>query len=117
MRDDVLGVFGDPKETGKPAGDDLREGKRTVLIATALDRATKTQATVVRTHLGDPDLDADGLEALRSVICDTGALAFVEQQIQTRLDDALAAAACPLIEPVAQRFLIDLAYAATSRSV
>ena len=117
MRDDVLGVFGDPKETGKPAGDDLREGKRTVLIATALDRATKTQATVVRTHLGDPDLDAAGLEALRSVICDTGALAFVEQQIQTRLDDALAAVSSPLIESVAQRFLTDLAHAATSRSV
>ncbi|NQW73060.1 MAG: polyprenyl synthetase family protein [Actinobacteria bacterium] len=117
MRDDVLGVFGDPKETGKPAGDDLREGKRTVLIATALDRATKTQATVIRTHLGDPDLDAAGLEALRSVICDTGALAFVEQQIQTRLDDALAAVSSPLIESVAQRFLTDLAHAATSRSV
>lgn len=117
MRDDVLGVFGDPKETGKPAGDDLREGKRTVLIATALDRATKTQATVVRTHLGDPYLDAAGLESLRSVICDTGALAFVEQQIQTRLTDALAAAASPLIESVAQRFLTDLAHAATSRSV
>lgn len=116
MRDDVLGVFGDPKETGKPAGDDLREGKRTVLIATALDRATETQATVVRTHLGDPDLDAAGLQALRSVICDTGALAFVEQQIQTRLNDALAAAASPIIESVAQRFLTDLAHAATSRS-
>ncbi len=117
MRDDVLGVFGDPKETGKPAGDDLREGKRTVLIATALDRSTETQAIVLRTHLGDPALDAAGLEALRSVICDTGALAFVEQQIQTRLDDALAAAASPLIESVAQRFLTELAHAATSRSV
>ena len=117
MRDDVLGVFGDPKETGKPAGDDLREGKRTVLIATALDRSTETQAIVLRTHLGDPALDAAGLEALRSVICDTGALAFVEQQIQTRLDDALTAAASPLIESVAQRFLTELAHAATSRSV
>ena len=39
LRDDVLGVFGDPSETGKPAGDDIREGKRTVLIAHALDRA------------------------------------------------------------------------------
>ena len=117
MRDDVLGVFGDPKETGKPAGDDLREGKRTVLIATALDRASAAQATIIRTHLGDPELDATGLEALRSVIRDTGALAFVEQHIQARLDDALAASASPLIEPVAQRFLTDLAHAATSRSV
>jgi geranylgeranyl diphosphate synthase type I len=117
MRDDVLGVFGDPTETGKPAGDDLREGKRTVLIATALDRASDAQAAVVRTHLGDPALDTAGLEALRTIICDTGALAYVEQQIQSRLDDALEAAASPLIEVVAQGFLTDLAHAATSRSL
>jgi len=40
LRDDILGVFGDPQETGKPAGDDLREGKRTVLIAVAVERST-----------------------------------------------------------------------------
>ena len=45
LRDDVLGVFGDPAETGKPAGDDLREGKRTVLVATAVERATPAQAS------------------------------------------------------------------------
>lgn len=117
MRDDVLGIFGDPKETGKPAGDDLREGKRTVIIATALDRATDAQAAVVRTHLGDPALDDAGLEALRTIICDTGALAFAEEQITLRLDEALAAAASPRIDPVAQGFLTELAHAATSRSV
>jgi geranylgeranyl diphosphate synthase type I len=44
LRDDLLGVFGDPEQTGKPAGDDLREGKRTVLVASALERATPVQA-------------------------------------------------------------------------
>src|SRR5512140_3008556 len=43
LRDDVLGVFGDPAETGKPAGDDLREGKRTVLVAYAREKATRQQ--------------------------------------------------------------------------
>ena len=37
LRDDVLGVFGDPAQTGKPAGDDLREGKRTFLVAAAFE--------------------------------------------------------------------------------
>ena len=60
LRDDVLGVFGDPAETGKPAGDDLREGKRTVLIATAVERATPAQAAQLRRHLGDPGLTARG---------------------------------------------------------
>ncbi len=53
LRDDVLGVFGDPAETGKPAGDDLREGKRTVLIALTLERASAAQADAVLRRLGD----------------------------------------------------------------
>jgi geranylgeranyl diphosphate synthase type I len=48
LRDDVLGVFGDPGETGKPAGDDLREGKRTVLVATALEQASPADAALLR---------------------------------------------------------------------
>jgi geranylgeranyl diphosphate synthase type I len=61
LRDDVLGVFGDPAETGKPAGDDLREGKRTALVALALERASAAQAAAVRRHLGDPHLTEDGV--------------------------------------------------------
>ena len=74
LRDDILGVFGDPAETGKPAGDDLREGKRTVLIAIAVERSTPAQASVIRRHLGDPGLDATGVDALREIISATGAL-------------------------------------------
>ena len=61
LRDDVLGVFGDPSVTGKPAGDDLREGKRTVLVAMALESATDDQTALVRRHLGDPSLDDEGV--------------------------------------------------------
>ena len=86
LRDDVLGVFGDPAETGKPAGDDLREGKRTALVAAALERATPTQAALVRRHLGDPHLDAEGVATLRTVLTDTGALAAVEALVE-RLTD------------------------------
>ena len=71
LRDDVLGVFGDPAETGKPAGDDLREGKRTVLVALALERGRRRpRRRCVGTLLGDPDLDADGVDALREVLAD-----------------------------------------------
>ncbi|HEU0101607.1 MAG TPA: polyprenyl synthetase family protein, partial [Mycobacteriales bacterium] len=65
LRDDLLGVFGDPAQTGKPAGDDLREGKRTALVAMALEAATPAQAAVVRRHLGDPHLTPEGVTALR----------------------------------------------------
>ena len=117
LRDDVLGVFGDPAETGKPAGDDLREGKRTALVAMALEAATEQQAAVVREHLGDPHLADEGVAALREVITDTGALARSETLIAELLDDALAAlAAAPVDEP-ARAVLGDLALAATARSV
>src|SRR3954465_6643907 len=71
LRDDVLGVFGDPTETGKPAGDDLREGKRTALIAMALAAGSTAQADVVRRHLGDPQLNAEGVAELRGGIVAT----------------------------------------------
>src|SRR5262249_34336592 len=57
LRDDILGVFGDPAQTGKPAGDDVREGKRTVLLAIARSRATAGQAQGIDRYPGGPPLD------------------------------------------------------------
>jgi len=81
LRDDVLGVFGDPEQTGKPAGDDLREGKRTVLVAHALHGAGAAETAVVEKLLGLPDLDACGVDQLRAVITATGALDRTEERI------------------------------------
>ena len=117
LRDDVLGVFGDPGETGKPAGDDLREGKRTVLIATAMSHATPAQAAEIRRHLGDPGLGDAGITALREVIVDTGALEQAEQLILDLTDQALAALDAVELAPPATEVLTGLAYAATRRSV
>ncbi|MDI1288589.1 MAG: polyprenyl synthetase family protein [bacterium] len=117
LRDDILGVFGDPKETGKPAGDDLREGKRTVLMAIAVERSSPAQAAVVRRHLGDPGLDANGVAALREIISDTGALEYTETLISERLDESLAALDTADLVPDARAVLTGLAYAATHRSM
>ncbi|WP_407938156.1 polyprenyl synthetase family protein [Motilibacter rhizosphaerae] len=121
LRDDVLGVFGDPSETGKPAGDDLREGKRTVLVAEALAAATPRQEAVVARLLGDPRLDADGVAALREVLVDTGALEATEQRITRSLDEALgaldAAAGSGTLDATACTALRELAVAATARTV
>jgi geranylgeranyl diphosphate synthase type I len=114
LRDDVLGVFGNPKTTGKPAGDDLREGKRTVLVAVAEDRDTAAQHTTLADLLGDPELSADGIAALHSVIEDTGALAYVEQLITELVDESLKALE-GVPEP-AHEVLAGLTYAATRRA-
>ena len=117
LRDDVLGVFGDPGETGKPAGDDLREGKRTVLVATAFESASPAQAAVLRRRLGDPALDPRGVSELREIIVDTGALGQVEALIEALTAQAFAALASARIDDVARDVLRGLAVAATSRTV
>jgi geranylgeranyl diphosphate synthase, type I len=81
LRDDILGVFGDPELTGKPAGDDLREGKRTVLVALARATADPAQTALLTRGVGDPELDAEGVARLRDVIVATGALTTVESLI------------------------------------
>ena len=117
LRDDVLGVFGDPAETGKPAGDDLREGKRTALVAAALERATPTQAALVRRHLGDPHLDADGVATLRTVLTDTGALVAVEGLVERLTDQAVAALErAPLHDGATRGVLGELVDAAVRRA-
>jgi geranylgeranyl diphosphate synthase type I len=115
LRDDILGVFGDPEVTGKPAGDDLREGKRTALIAHAGATATPAQAQVLAQHLGDPHLDAGGVAALRAVIVDTGAVSAVERLIDDKTAQAVAGLRDAPLTAEAVRVLSDLATVATSR--
>src|SRR3954471_2830834 len=116
LRDDVLGVFGDPGVTGKPAGDDLREGKRTALVALAFAAANDAQQQQLRGRLGDPNLDGDGVTVLREIIAATGALAQVEMLIAERLDAALGALAAAPLTPVAEAALSDLAAAVSHRT-
>lgn len=116
LRDDVLGVFGDPARTGKPAGDDLREGKRTYLVAAAFEAADAATRTALSAGLGDPHLDEAGVARLREIITGTGALARTEGRIRALTDTALAALAGAPLAPEAADALTGLATAATTRS-
>jgi geranylgeranyl diphosphate synthase, type I len=91
FRDDLLGVFGDPQLTGKPAGDDLREGKRTVLVAHAFARADEAGRRLLVRGLGDPQLDDEGVAALQEVITEAGARDAVETMITEGHQRALQA--------------------------
>jgi geranylgeranyl diphosphate synthase type I len=117
LRDDVLGVFGDPALTGKPAGDDLREGKRTYLVAAAHETiGTGTRAELVA-QLGDPTLDDDGVERLRTIIRESGALTRTEERITALTATALQALAEAEMDADAKDVLLELADAATRRTV
>ena len=115
LRDDVLGVFGDPAHTGKPAGDDLREGKQTLLVALAAARADGADAKVLRTQLGNPDLDAAGVAELQQIIRSTDALDDVETRISALTAEAFAAVAGAPIADEAKGVLHELAVMATAR--
>jgi geranylgeranyl diphosphate synthase type I len=117
LRDDLLGVFGDPAMTGKPAGDDLREGKRTVLIALAVEATTPAGRDPFERLLGDPQLDDAGVATLREAVTASGAAAEVETMIEQRVTDALGALDSDALDPVAQDALVALASAATRRAV
>ena len=117
LRDDVLGVFGDPEQTGKPAGDDLREGKRTVLVAKALESANPAERATIQRDLGDPGLGDEGVARLRAILVHTGALGAVEKLIDELTVAAQAALdAAPLVDPEAAAPLHTLALAATRRT-
>ena len=116
LRDDLLGVFGDPETTGKPAGDDLIEGKRTVLIALALDAAPPAEAARLDAALGGA-LTRDDVEDLRRIIDTSGAHAQVEQVIEELARLAVTALDAAAIDDVARGVLRELASAATQRVV
>jgi geranylgeranyl diphosphate synthase type I len=115
LRDDILGVFGDPAQTGKPAGDDVREGKRTVLLSIARSRATPGQAQVIDRYLGDPLLDEAGTAEVRAAITGTGAVAECERMIGRHLSEAIAALEDAPMTGEAREALAELAVAATAR--
>jgi geranylgeranyl diphosphate synthase type I len=81
LRDDVLGVFGDPEVTGKPAGDDLREGKRTVLVAIARAALPATAVHLLDELLGDPQLTDAQIRMLQNTLVDSGAIEKIERMI------------------------------------
>ena len=116
LRDDLLGVFGDPEATGKPAGDDLTEGKRTVLVALALDALSPKDARHLDASLGEP-LDEERVTRLRELIDGSGARAQVEQVIDELTERALTALDAAEIDDRARGVLRTLAAAATQRVV
>ncbi|WP_422746453.1 bifunctional (2E,6E)-farnesyl/geranyl diphosphate synthase [Mycobacterium sp. WMMD1722] len=118
LRDDVLGVFGDPAVTGKPSGDDLRSGKRTVLLYEAVELADKTDphaAELLRTSIGTNLSDAQVREVC-SAIESVGALAAVEGRIELLFRRSLDLLDSAPITAQAKAGLSELAGLAANRS-
>lgn len=118
LRDDLLGVFGDPAVTGKPSGDDLREGKRTVLVAEALARAAATDPAAgdrLRAEIGT-ELSEPQVAELRALLTGLGAVDAVETRIATLTEQGLRAIDTSSATPEAKERLRAMALAATRRT-
>lgn len=116
LRDDVLGIFGDPELTGKPAGDDLREGKRTAIIAIARQKLPASANSILDELLGDPDLSTEQVNMIRSTLQDSGAVDQIEKVIARNLERACESIENANLAPTARARLLELATAATTRT-
>ena len=116
LRDDILGVFGDAARTGKPVGDDLREGKPTPLLATAVQWAGPADAALLD-RVGAPDLTDDEVAALQQVLVDSGAKDHIEATIGDLTDVALHTLERSPLRPDAVDALTDLAHYVAARDL
>lgn len=109
LRDDVLGVFGDGARTKKPVGDDLREGKWTLLVAETRERLSVADLVRFDESLGDPNLAGKRLEEILELVRDSGALASVESRIDHLAQTALEALDDVPLDAQARGALAELA--------
>ncbi|WP_234431617.1 polyprenyl synthetase family protein [Streptomyces sp. NRRL S-241] len=91
LRDDLLGAFGESPETGKPAAEDLREGKHTALLALALSRATGADRTLLTRLCQETRREPGWVARIRAVLERTGARSGIEELIEERRCQALRA--------------------------
>mgnify|MGYP001160941649 FL=1 len=109
LRDDILGVFGNAEKTGKPTGDDLREGKPTPLIAEAFAHASEQQRSIL-SKIGSNDLSEKEINDIQEVVEETGAKSVIEQEIEELTDSALEILSTIRLEKNASEALSELAH-------
>jgi geranylgeranyl diphosphate synthase type I len=97
LRDDLLGVFGDPAITGKPVGDDIREGKRTALIALAMPALNPKEQDLLNSSLGRADLNEGQVKEIQALLINSGAVSEIESIIENQISLARDAISNPLL--------------------
>jgi geranylgeranyl diphosphate synthase, type I len=115
LRDDIMGAVGDDAITGKPVGDDLREGKPTALVARAREVATVGQRQLL-SRIGDPTLTDADIGDMQQILVATGTVAWIEDRVSQLRDEAIAAIQVAGLTSGATEALVDLAYYVTDRA-
>ncbi|ULE33189.1 polyprenyl synthetase family protein [Mycobacterium sp. IDR2000157661] len=116
LRDDVLGIFGAPEVTGKPTGSDLSEHKATSVVVAAYRLANATLRRQLTQLMSTPDLDSADIAQWRSLIVATGAVEWIEELIESRLNQALESIDSAALDSPIRTALADMAAACTERA-
>ncbi|GAB6147978.1 polyprenyl synthetase family protein [Stetteria hydrogenophila] len=115
IRDDILGLYGDPARTGKPVFNDLREGKKTLLVLYALRNLPGDEAERVRSVLGRRASEDEYREAAE-LIRKSGALDYAQRLAESLVREALEALdSLPARDEEAREALRELAWFAVKR--
>jgi geranylgeranyl diphosphate synthase type I len=111
IQDDILGVFGDPEELGKPVGGDIREGKQTILLISALQKCTAKQKQRLQALVGNENINDKELEEVQKIIKETKALQYATKEITKATAEAITALdkAKPPLKETQKNQLIALA--------
>lgn len=115
LRDDLLGAFGSAAVTGKPVGTDLRQGKRTFLLARALERATPEQRRAIEAVLGVADAPEPAVARAIAALEETGARRQCEERCDQLARGAQGALDAGGFRADGKRFLTELIARITSR--
>lgn len=86
IQDDILGIFGKEEKIGKPVGSDIEEGKQTILVAKALEKANNEQGKIIESTLGKKGLSGDEIENFKRVILETGSLEYAKKLAQEQIE-------------------------------
>lgn len=115
IQDDILGLFGSLEKIGKPVTSDLKEGKKTLLILDALERADKNQREIIYANLGKKRVTVGDLQAVQKVIEDTGSLAKSKKLAHNLALKSIESISELKLESEGKKFLIDIAEYITAR--
>ncbi len=109
IRDDILGVFGDPEVTGKPADSDIKEGKRTILVWYAWNHGSNREKAVLEKVLGNEEASEEEVQEVRDILVSTGALEYAEELARSYVSQAKEALRGLDINPDVMEMLVELA--------
>jgi geranylgeranyl diphosphate synthase, type I len=109
IQDDIIGIFGDEKKIGKPVGSDIREGKKTLLIAKAMENGDKAQKNLLNSSLGNENISNEDINKTREIIIKTGSLEFSRNKARELANEAKKRLNDLNISEENKKFLNDLA--------